>query len=102
MAIDLRVELLQELAAFLGPRLAQAGLLKKEIGAEVLFSHVVLVKYSKMAYARQDKVLEGFYSSHPTAIVEQQDVAILKSLLAAGRPQSELSVVLFLFCCGAF
>ena len=73
---------------------------QEEIHSQIFIANHVVVHDSEVAHARQNKVLQSFDPNNSRAAIEQQDMSIFQSLLAACCPQSQLTIILFFFGSG--
>jgi hypothetical protein len=93
VSLHIRVQLLEEIARVLGPEPAQVLVLEKEVDAQVCFADDGRVLDCKLPNARQHQVLERLETRYAGARVDEQNVRVLKCLLARCSPQTQLSIV---------
>jgi hypothetical protein len=93
VAVDIRVQLFEQVARMFCPISAQMFLLEEEVDAQVCLADYGRVLDGEVADAGQHEVLERLEPDDTGARVYEEDVCILKRDLPVSSPQTELTVV---------
>lgn len=93
MALDIGIQLLQQVAAMFGTKAAKVLVFQEEVYAQIRFADHSRVLYGELADTGQDKVFQRLDADNAGPIVDDEDVRLLKRKLAGSSPQPQLSVV---------
>jgi hypothetical protein len=93
VAVDIWIQLLEQVARMFCPISAQMLLLEEEVDAQVCLADYGRVLDGEVTDAGQHEVLERLEPDDTGARVYEEDVCILERNLPVGSPQTELAIV---------
>jgi hypothetical protein len=93
MALDVWVQLLEQVACVFRPVVSQMLFVQEEVDAQVCFADYGGVLNRKIADAGEHKVLERLDTHDAGSGVDEEDVRILERDLTGSPPETKLAVV---------
>lgn len=93
VTLDVRIELLEQVARVLCPISSKMLFLEEEVDAQICLIDYCRVLYGKVTNSRQDQVLERFQAYNAGSRVDEKNVRVLQCNLTTGPPETQLAII---------